>query len=59
MGISLMVFLMICLGAYTRLLKMGHSITGMHAIGLKGHYDAFKVMRVGLKGLIDFGLGIC
>jgi len=53
MGISLMVFLMICLGAYTRLLKMGHSITGMHAIGLKGHYDAFKVTGLRLKGLID------
>ena len=38
-----MVFLMICLGAYTRLLKMGHSLTGMHATSWKGAYDSFKV----------------
>lgn len=54
MGISVLVFVMICLGAYTRLLKMGHSITGMHAVGLKGHYDAFKVTGLGLREFVDF-----
>jgi len=42
MTVAVMVSIMICLGAYTRLLKMGHSITGMHAMGWKGHYDIFK-----------------
>jgi len=42
MGVATMVFLMICLGAYTRLLKMGHSLTGMHATSWKGAYDSFK-----------------
>jgi len=43
MGIAVLVYAMICLGAYTRLLKFGHSITGMHPTGLKQHYDSFKV----------------
>jgi len=42
LAIAALVYIMISLGAYTRLVKLGHSVTGMHPIGWKGQFEAMK-----------------